>query len=86
MDFDSFNKDNLEGEIKSRLEFIIREVCHHKLNVMHHYFYEDKDKGIFMHLMPLGEPYKMKLRIRNLNSPSDGELFDEYVLNFNINS
>lgn len=79
-----YDDHELEGQIKSRLEFIIKEVCHYKLNTKHYYLYEDLDKGLFLELSPTDVKYQMKLRIRNLKENNNS--FDEYFLKFDINS
>lgn len=80
------NNKNFDDEIKkqtqSRLEFIIKTVCHSKLDLTHTYAYIDHDHGLYIHLAPHEIFGKMRLQVMNIKENTPKEPFDEYLLDF----
>jgi hypothetical protein len=76
--------EELKKQTNSKLEFIIKTVCHSKLEVTHIYAYLDHDHGLYIHLAPTEIFGKMRLQIMNIKENTIQAPFDEYFINFNV--
>jgi hypothetical protein len=81
---DKPNDENLERMIKSRLELVLKQVCHGEPNTKHRYVYADGDNGLFIYLFPTGQENLMKMQILNLNDSTPEHPFDEFNLDITI--
>ncbi len=77
-------EDELKKQKKSGLEFIIKTVCHSKLDTTHTYAYINHDYGFFIYLGPTELKDRMKLQVMNVKENTTADPFDEYLLDFHI--
>lgn len=87
---DALSPERIE-RIKSKLEFVLTEVCSGSVNTTHKYGYYNQDSGLFITLEPADVPNRMLLQIQYLVDFSEYEEegfqrdpIENYMLDFNI--